>query len=142
MMGGPIVLSAGVVPVRREGSEWRILLLRAYKNWDFPKGLVEPGEDPLEAALREAQEEAGLSDLQFIWGKEFKETEPYNQGRKTARYYLAETSEIKVTFSINPELGAPEHHEYRWLTFEEAAGLLPERLRPVLEWAGALIRKG
>jgi 8-oxo-dGTP pyrophosphatase MutT (NUDIX family) len=133
------VLSAGVVVVRREGGEWTLLLLRAYKNWDFPKGLVEPGEDTLQTALREAREEAGLVDLRFPWGREFRETEPYNQGRKIARYYLAETSQAKVTFSINPELGAPEHHEYRWLTFEDAVGLAPQRLLPIIAWARTLI---
>ncbi len=134
------VLSAGVVVVRREGGERRLLLLRAYRNWDFPKGLVEPGENPAEAAVREAREEAGLTDLQFSWGHEFKETEPYNQGRKIARYYLAETSQTRITLSMNPALGAPEHHEYRWLTFEEAAKLAPPRLGPIISWAKALLR--
>jgi 8-oxo-dGTP pyrophosphatase MutT (NUDIX family) len=133
------VLSAGAVVVRREGGEWQFLLLRAYKNWDFPKGIVEPGEDSLQTALREVREEAGLVDLKFSWGKEFKETEPYNRGRKIARYYLAETAQTKITFSINPDIGAPEHHEYRWLAFPEVRGLAPERLRPVIEWAHGIL---
>lgn len=29
-------------------------------RWDIPKGLAEPGESPLQAALRETAEEAGL----------------------------------------------------------------------------------
>ena len=134
------VLSAGVVVVRREGGEWRLLLLRAYKNWDFPKGLVESGEDPLEAAVREAQEEAGLTDLKFTRGREYQETEPYNQGRKVARYYLAETSKTLIVLSVNPELGKPEHHEYRWLTFGEARKIAPPRLLPIILWAEGLIR--
>ena len=35
-------LSAGVVVVRRFPEGWRCLVLRAYRNWHFPKGLVEP----------------------------------------------------------------------------------------------------
>jgi 8-oxo-dGTP pyrophosphatase MutT (NUDIX family) len=30
------------------------------RHWDIPKGLQDPGEEPLEAALRELREEAGL----------------------------------------------------------------------------------
>ena len=47
------ILSAGVVVVRREGDVWHYLLLRAYNYWDFPKGIVDAGEDPREAACRE-----------------------------------------------------------------------------------------
>lgn len=43
-------MSAGVIIVRRYDDEWRYLLLRVYNYWDFPKGEVEPGEDPLAAA--------------------------------------------------------------------------------------------
>jgi 8-oxo-dGTP pyrophosphatase MutT (NUDIX family) len=51
-------------------------VLRAYRNWDFPKGLVEPGEDPLAAAKREVKEETGLSDLDYPFGDEHRETVP------------------------------------------------------------------
>jgi 8-oxo-dGTP pyrophosphatase MutT (NUDIX family) len=136
-----LILSAGIVIVREEGQVWKYLFLRAYKNWDFPKGLVEPGEDPLQTALREAKEEAGVTDLRFSWGPVFKETEPYNRGRKIARYYLAQTAQTEITFSVNPELGAPEHQEYRWLTFADVRMLAPERLRPIIEWAHEVLEK-
>ncbi|MFW6140605.1 MAG: NUDIX domain-containing protein [Acidobacteriota bacterium] len=58
-------LSAGLVIVRQESGQWKYLFLRAYRNWDFPKGEVEGDEDPLETAKREAEEEAGISDLDF-----------------------------------------------------------------------------
>jgi 8-oxo-dGTP pyrophosphatase MutT (NUDIX family) len=126
--------SAGIVPVRRTKSGWRLLVLRAYRNWDFPKGLIEPGEAPREAALREAREEAAVTDLAFPFGEGFCETAPYGHG-KVARYYLGVTETAQVTLLPSPELGRPEHHEARWVSFDEAAQLLPERLAPVLEWA-------
>jgi 8-oxo-dGTP pyrophosphatase MutT (NUDIX family) len=126
--------AAGAVIFRRSDRGVRLLLLRAYKNWDFPKGLIEPGEDALAAARREVQEETGLADLDYPFGDEFRETVPY-AGNKIARYYLAHTDAEKIVLPVSPELGRPEHHEYRWVSFDEAEDLLPPRLAVVLEWA-------
>jgi 8-oxo-dGTP pyrophosphatase MutT (NUDIX family) len=136
-----MILSAGMVIVRKEAGEWKYLFLRAYRLWDFPKGEVEEGEDPLETAKREVKEEAGISELRFRWGYVFKETEPYRGGQKIARYYIAEATQSEVTLSVNPELGRPEHNEYRWLTYEEIKKLSPERLLPIIEWAHKTISK-
>jgi 8-oxo-dGTP pyrophosphatase MutT (NUDIX family) len=126
--------AAGAVIFRRSDRGIRLLVLRAYKNWDFPKGLIEPGEDALAAARREVLEETGLGELAYPFGDEFKETLPY-AGNKIARYYLAETDAEKIELPVSPELGRPEHHEYRWISFDEAEDLLPPRLAVVLEWA-------
>ena len=126
--------AAGVVVFRRTGRGVYLLVLRAYKNWDFPKGLVEAGEDQLAAAKRELKEETGLNGVDFPFGDEFKETLPYS-GNKVARYYLGETEEVEVDLPVSKELGRPEHQEYRWVTFDEAEDLLPPRLAVVLEWA-------
>ena len=126
--------AAGAVIFRRSDRGIRLLVLRAYRNWDFPKGMVEPGEDALAAARREVEEETGLADLDYPFADEYKETLPYS-GNKVARYYLAETDAEKIELPVSPELGRPEHHEYRWVSFDEAEDLLPPRLAVVLEWA-------
>ncbi|MGZ9013787.1 MAG: NUDIX domain-containing protein [Burkholderiales bacterium] len=128
------IISAGVIPLRRTPQGWQLLVLRAYKNWDFPKGVVEPGEEPIDAAKREAIEETGLSDLDFPFGDSYRETLPY-AGGKIARYYLAETTEEDVRMPISEALGRPEHHEWRWVTFDEAEDLLSPRLALILDWA-------
>jgi 8-oxo-dGTP pyrophosphatase MutT (NUDIX family) len=133
--------SAGVVVIRETADGARLLLLRAYRNWDFPKGLVEPGEDPLAAAVREAHEEAGLTDLTFDWGTEFIETEPYS-GNKIARYYVARTRMEIVTLRVNPALGRPEHNEYRWVDLTEAFALTVPRLQRVIVWAAGRAMRG
>ncbi len=132
-----MIRSAGIVIVRIEQGECRFLLLRSYRYWDFPKGGILPGEDPLEAAKREVREESGLSRLDFRWGHGFIETPPYRSGRhrKIARYYLAETKQREILMSVNPELGRPEHEDYRWATREQADRLLSPRLHVVLDWA-------
>ncbi len=130
----PTRLSAGVVVVSLIERRLRFLLLRAYRNWDFPKGLVEPGEEPIDAALREVREETGLDDISFDWGMGFIETGPYAKG-KIARYYLARSPRIHVTLPVNPALGTPEHHEARWADYERALGMVSPRLEPVVRWA-------
>ena len=119
---------------RRSERGIRLLLLRAYQNWDFPKGMVEPGESELDAARREVEEETGLASLDYPFGDEYKETVPY-AGNKVARYYVAQTDIEKIELPVSPELGRPEHHEYRWVSFDEAEDLLPPRLAIVLDWA-------
>jgi len=131
-------LSAGVVVVRQSAEGWRFLLLRAFNHWDFPKGMVEAGEQPLAAAIREVREESLIDDLRFEWGELNTETGPYSRG-KTARYYLARTGTTHVELPVNPEIGRPEHSEYRWAGFEEALQLVSPRVRPVVQWAAQVI---
>ncbi len=128
-----VVRSAGVVIARRRGSDWRLLVLRAARHWDFPKGLIEEGEDTLETARREAAEETGIADLAFDAAESHKETIAYGTG-EVARYYLAVTNTETVTLPIAHELGRPAHDEWRWVTFDEAEDVLPPRLAAVLEW--------
>jgi 8-oxo-dGTP pyrophosphatase MutT (NUDIX family) len=131
-------LSAGIIIVRRETDGPRYLLLRAYNYWDFPKGLVEPAEDPLTSAIREVEEETTLTALTFHWGRDYRETPPYGRG-KVARYYLAENKDQSVALPVNPELGRPEHHEFRWLGYRQARELLVPRIQPILDWAHTLV---
>ena len=131
-------LSCGVVLARQSADGWLTLLLRAYHHWDFPKGLQEDGEEPIEAAQREVQEETGIEQLEFQWGDRFMETGPYSKG-KTARYYLASTGQATVVMGPSPETGEPEHHEWRWVTFDEAYALTTPRVRSVVQWARQVI---
>ena len=137
-----MIRSAGCIVVRREADLWKFLFLRAYGNWDFPKGLVEKGEGSLEAAKREVAEETGITDLSLPWGEIFMEAEPYySGGKKIARYYLAETTQARVTLPVNPELGRPEHHEYQWLDPDEIKGLAPPRLSGIVGWACGILAR-
>ena len=132
------VLSSGVVVVREERGEWRVLLLRAYNYWDCPKGLVEPGEDPSATARREVREETGIDDLEFRWGEVFIETAAYSKN-KVARYYLATTGVVDIKLPVNEQLGRPEHHEFRWLPFDQAHAHVVPRVAAVLGWAREIL---
>jgi bis(5'-nucleosidyl)-tetraphosphatase len=131
-------LSCGVILVRRTDDGWVTLMLRAFHHWDFPKGIRERGEEPMEAAVREVGEETGVTDLSFDWGDRFFETGPYSRG-KVVRYFIAATGQKDVEMGISPETGEPEHHEWRWVTFDEAYDLGSPRVRSIVQWGRQII---
>jgi bis(5'-nucleosidyl)-tetraphosphatase len=55
-----------------------------------------------------------------------------------ARYYLVESAGGEVDLAAGPA-GRREHHEHRWLAYEDARALLVERLRAVIDWAEARV---
>ncbi|WP_116807521.1 NUDIX domain-containing protein [Steroidobacter cummioxidans] len=134
----PTRLSAGVVVIRETHEGWLYLLLRAYTHWDFPKGMVEPGEEPLAAAIREVREETLIEDLDFAWGEVYTQTNPYSRG-KVARYYLAQTRTVEVTLPVIEALGRAEHNEFRWVDRAQAMRLVSPRVAPIIEWADGYI---
>ncbi|CAG2154697.1 hypothetical protein LMG26411_04691 [Cupriavidus numazuensis] len=126
--------------MRRFDGDWRCLVLRAYRNWDFPKGQPEPGEELLQTALRETLEETGLSELELPWGEDYRETEPYAKA-KVARFYLALSRQGEVSLPVSAELGRPEHHEFRWVPLDKAEELLAPRIWSMLRWAQSVVVK-
>ena len=131
-------LSCGVVVVRQAGKDWSTLLLRAYHHWDFPKGIRERGEDPMQAAIREVREETGIDDISFDWGDRYFETGPYSRG-KIARYFIGTTRQDDVVMGPSPETGEPEHHEWSWVSFDEAYDLGSPRVRQIVQWARQIV---
>ena len=131
-------LSCGVVLARQADDGWLTLMLRAYHHWDFPKGIREDNEEPLDAAKREVREETSVDDLSFDWGDRFFETGPYSRG-KVARYFIASTRQVDVEMGISPETGEPEHHEWRWVSVDEAYDLGSPRVKQIVQWARQII---
>lgn len=128
-------LSCGIIPVRKNGRTWEFLLLRCYKFWDFPKGMIDPGESPLDTALREFTEETGLHDIELLSPALYYETEIYSNG-KVARYYLGiYKGNEEVIFLPNPVSGIVEHHGSGWFTRTEAELKVVPRIQKALSWA-------
>src|SRR3977135_747225 len=114
--------AAGAVVFRRTERGPRLLLLRAYKNWDFPKGMIEPGESELDAAKRETLEETGLAGLEFPFNDTHQDTLPY-AGGAVARFSPRGREKSHIDLPVSAELGRTEHHEWRWVSFDEAEEL-------------------
>jgi len=86
--------SAGIILLDVRHDPVKILCLRAYANWDFPKGQLDPGETHQQAALRELEEETGynIDDIRMIGSLlNTPESVTYGKGKKqkTATYFYA-----------------------------------------------------
>jgi hypothetical protein len=121
------------VVVCRDDARYRLLCLRAFDSWDFPKAQVLGGSDPLATAVAELQDATGIHDLEFFWGDDYRETVPYADGR-VSRYYLAQARSADVVLRRPSAADSAEDHESRWVTFDEAEDILPPRLALVLDW--------
>jgi 8-oxo-dGTP pyrophosphatase MutT (NUDIX family) len=132
-------VSAGGIVFRRDGDRTLVLLIRdSYRNWGFPKGHVEAGEEPGTAALREVGEETGLEPLVLRAPVETIDWEFRFRGRrihKTCHFYLIETVSQRT---------APQRAEgitaCRWASFAQAERLIAyDNARAVLRHARELL---
>lgn len=142
----PVSRSAGIIFFRNTPKGRVYLMLRASHKvlehpefWDFPKGELEKGETGLQAAEREAKEEAGISEFEMI--PDFKETAHYftvRDGKRVPKFvamFLARTGTEHVTLSW-------EHDTYAWLSYQdvfERISLKP--MKEVLEKAEEFLGK-
>ena len=112
--------SAGLIIFDRDETAGarRYLLLDYGKHWDFPKGHVEKGEDVIQAALRELEEETGITDAEIVAGVSH-EIEYFFRDRrkqlihKSVWFGLAETRTTNIRLS-------DEHVGYEFLPFDAA----------------------
>jgi 8-oxo-dGTP pyrophosphatase MutT (NUDIX family) len=106
--------SAGVLLFREDPHEGRLFLLLDYgRYWDYPKGHVEKGEDDHAAAVRELEEETGITDARFLPGFAheivyFFRHPKKGTVRKSVLFFLARTTSDKVRIS-------DEHEDYSWV---------------------------
>ena len=113
----PSEKSCGAVIFRRNGAKKYLLLHYEGGHWDFVKGHVEKGENERETALRETEEETGITDLKFIEGYRESISYFYRRAGRTVRkevvFYLLETNTQQVRLSR-------EHVGFDWLTYDRA----------------------
>jgi len=131
--------SAGGIVVRREGERVLYLLIRdSYDNWGFPKGHVEEGELPEDAALREVREETGLDALRLRGAVHTVDWYFRFRGRlvhKVCHFYLMDTDRAHTAPQASEGITA-----CRWGSYEDAEELIAyENARDVLRRARDLL---
>jgi 8-oxo-dGTP pyrophosphatase MutT (NUDIX family) len=115
-------VSAGGVVVRRSpgGGTWEVCLIRVREAWSLPKGNVDKGETPPQAALREISEETGLPRERLSIRAELPPAEYMyrRDGRligKIVHHYLVEAPNDA---ELRPQLS--EVDEATWVPLDEA----------------------
>jgi len=128
------VYSAGVIIYRNNDALVEYLLLQySAGHWDFAKGKIETGETKEQAALRELQEETGLS---ATLEHDFEESFSYifhdydkKLTQKTVYFFIGKATGSAVTLSH-------EHSDYVWLPYKQALEQLTyENAKKVLKKA-------
>jgi 8-oxo-dGTP pyrophosphatase MutT (NUDIX family) len=131
--------SAGGIVFRIERGRPRYLLIRdSYRNWGFPKGHVEAGEEPATAAVREVREETGVRALRvrglidtIDWAFRFRGQAIH----KVCHFYLMEARRARTSPQRAEGITA-----CRWMSFDEAQRRISYRnARAVLRRAHEMV---
>ncbi len=116
-------VSAGGLVVRKTNNTWEVLILMDKNDaWTFPKGKLEQGEEAIDAAKREIQEEVGVSDLTIL-GKLPVVRYMYTRDgliSKTVHYFVFESAGTQPLVS-QAEEGL---HDAQWMPITQAINII------------------
>lgn len=115
----------GVIVFSKDENSLLFLLLKHKKgHWSFAKGHSEKGETPLQTAVRELHEEAGIFDIQFVsenpvlFENYVFKNKKMRKVKKKVEYFIAETHSKKVIVDNH------EITDYKWCTLDESSEVL------------------
>jgi 8-oxo-dGTP diphosphatase len=131
-------LGAGVL--FRDASGGVLLVRPSYKpGWDIPGGVVEPGESPLTAAVRETEEELGLAlPVGDLLVAEWLHTEPFGDRLQ----WVFDGGVLDGDTLARIRVDGEELLEATVHPLEALSGLAPPPLAARLELALEALRRG
>jgi 8-oxo-dGTP pyrophosphatase MutT (NUDIX family) len=138
----PNEVSSGGVVFRRSPDGVEICLVNDGRYWGFPKGLIEPGESPEVAALREISEETGIALDVLVLTAALPLTEYVYRRRDSGALIFKRVHHFLVEAPAGTELhpDAAEIAEAAWLGIVEARGRLSfKNTYPIIDAAGDLL---
>ena len=133
-------VSAGGVVVRPGAAGWGACLIGVGGSWSLPKGIVEAGESPEQAALREISEEVGIPLDRLRLGAPLPASE--YAYRRQGRLVLKRVDHFLVEVDAGTEAApqASEVDEVAWAPLAEAPSRVTYRdLRAALTEALRLL---
>jgi len=108
-------------------------------RWDIPKGMQDPGETTLQAAMRELFEEAGIgfdaARFEDLGGFDYRRDKRLHLYRVRVQDELGQLAQLACTsFFPHPVSGdpTPETDGYRWCSRSELAALCWPRMGQLL----------
>lgn len=83
--------SCGAIIFKKFQKQWKVLLIKQInKDWGFPKGHMEAGENELETAIREVKEEVSLIGVDIDTKYQYSNSYVLPSGKsKIVVYFLA-----------------------------------------------------
>ena len=108
------------------------LLLQHHNRWDLPKGHVEPGEDLIQAALRETTEETGIDPDSIRVDNQFKFVIEYCVQTSKRGSYSKRVTYFLGWMQAPLPIHLTEHIGYRWFDWPVAGSIQSETIDPLL----------
>lgn len=125
--------SCGVLLFREEACR-QFLLMEHPDRLDLPKGHVKKGETEVDCALRELEEETGLTaeDIELDTGFRFV-TRYEPRYRRFGGKQVQKTVVIFLGWMVGDrEIRPTEHRGFRWVDWDPPHGIQPETIDPLL----------
>ncbi|QDS95881.1 Putative mutator protein MutT4 [Roseimaritima multifibrata] len=134
MSNRTVVYAAGVLLLTRDEPR-KFLLMRHSDRWDLPKGHAEKGEHAYQTALREMEEETGISASEVQLDPGFRYRSTYEV---TYRKQPGEVFEKRVTFFLGwidrpVDIICTEHPESGWIQWHPPHQIQAQAIDPLLQ---------